>query len=115
MVARSMLATRDFEEFSTLRSSWQQIKSRPESWFALDIDALIVQGEVAKAIEKLRDSSLEGEADAVRLTRLALLTSNLQEAWGYLERAFRIAPKTLTYDRSVPRSLNGWVNAIWHE
>jgi len=93
MVARSMLATRDFEEFTTLRSSWQQIKSRPESWFALDIDALIVQGEVEKAIEKLQDSSLEGEADAVRLTRLALLTSNLQEAWGYLERAFRIAPK----------------------
>jgi hypothetical protein len=95
MIARSLLATGDMKAYAALRQSWESRKTRPELWFAIDVDALIMQGDAAGALKMLQSRSFEGEADAARLCRLALLTAgkNLQEAWLYLEQAFLVAPK----------------------
>jgi len=95
MIARSLLATGEQKAYTTLRKEWENRKSRPEIWFALDVDALIQQGLRTEAIKLLQESTLEGKAEATRLNRLALLTApdNTLKAWQYLEQAYLIDPK----------------------
>ncbi|TNJ36977.1 hypothetical protein [Prosthecochloris vibrioformis] len=95
MIARSLLATGDQKAYTALRQEWENRKSLPGIWFALDVDALIQQGKRAEAIKLLQESTLDGNAEAIRLNRLALLTApdNMLKAWQYLEQAYRIDPK----------------------
>jgi len=95
IVARAMLATGDMKSYVTFRKAWESHEKQPELWFALDVDALILQQDTAGALKLLRSRSFEGQADAARLNRLALLTAggNLQQAWQYLEQAYSVAPK----------------------
>ncbi|TCD48562.1 tetratricopeptide repeat protein [Chlorobium sp. N1] len=95
MMCRALLARGELKEYQALRQTWENRKSRPGIWFALDVDALLIQGDRAGAIKLLKEHSLEGEADAARLTRLAILTApgNMPDAWRLLEQAYRIAPR----------------------
>ena len=95
LVARALMYGDNRMAYEKIRNVWASGGKHPEWWFALDVDALIVRGKGDEALKLLRSRTFNGDADAERLIRLALLTGNrnLYEAWQYLEQAYRVAPK----------------------
>jgi thioredoxin-like negative regulator of GroEL len=95
LTARALLHAGNRGAFSRLRDAWRSGGKAPAAWFALDVDALLVDGQPEAALEMLHSRSFADKADASRLTRLALLTAtdDLHRAWQYLARAHRLAPK----------------------
>jgi len=95
LIARVMLKTDNQIAYRKLQNIWKSRSQMPALWFALDVDALIVEGKVNEALKMLNSQSFQGEADAGRLMRLALLTAknDLRGAWNYMDRAYYLAPK----------------------
>jgi len=91
---RGLMQAGNKTAFDTLRQGWQGREQDAGAWFALDVDTLLVAGKRDLAIQMLTSKQFEGDIEAIRLTRLALLTApdNLEEAWGYLEEASVLAP-----------------------
>lgn len=91
---RGLMQAGNKTAFDTLRQGWQGREQDAGAWFALDVDTLLVAGKRDLAIQMLTSKQFEGDVEAIRLTRLALLTApdNLEEAWGYLEEASVLAP-----------------------
>jgi hypothetical protein len=95
LIARTLLEMKNMEVFSQVREAWRERAKSPEVWFALDVDALLMQGKVDDASAMLTSRTFEGAADCGRLIRLAILTSSedMDAAWGLLEEAFRADPR----------------------
>jgi len=95
LIARAMLHSGNLKELDKLRDAWRNRETRPGSWFALDVDTLLVEGKASEALKLLNSRSFEGPSDGIRLTRLALLSANnnLPAAWNHLNRAFSLDSK----------------------
>ncbi len=95
LVAQAMLETNKMDLYTYLRDSWRPREKSPELWFALDVDALLVQKRQRDAIALLTSRSFKGAADCGRLVRLALFKAedNLDEAWFLLDEAYRADPR----------------------
>ncbi|MBN2297288.1 MAG: hypothetical protein JXM72_01770 [Deltaproteobacteria bacterium] len=95
LVERALLKTQNMELFNELRNEWSSHETRPELWFALDVDTLLSQGKKDEALELLNSREFEGPADCGRLVRLAILKAgdDLQGAWTLLEKAYQSAPR----------------------
>ncbi|HOS96397.1 MAG TPA: hypothetical protein PLR71_03755 [Deltaproteobacteria bacterium] len=95
LISRSLLEMKNMEVFSQVRDAWRDRAKSPEVWFALDVDALLMQGKVDEASAMLTSRTFEGAADCGRLIRLAILKSSedMDEAWKLLEEAFRADPR----------------------
>lgn len=95
LVGRSMLQTNNRAALAKLQNMWKRDRKIHAAWFALEVDALIAEGKANEALSLLKSQSFEGEADASRLMRLALLNSkkNLRDGLIYLDRAYSLAPK----------------------
>ena len=91
---RALLQTGNGQAHSDLRGHWRDKEKNTGAWFALDVDAFIMAGQHEDALQMLTTTKFTGETEALRLTRLALLTApeNLEKAWGYLEEASALAP-----------------------
>ncbi|HHO76654.1 MAG TPA: hypothetical protein ENN05_09530 [Deltaproteobacteria bacterium] len=95
LVERALLKTQNMELFHELRNLWRSHEQRPELWLALDVDALLSQGEKDKALALLNSRQFEGPADCGRLVRLAILKAgdNLADSWSLLEKAYLADPR----------------------
>lgn len=95
LVARTLLATRNTSLYTQVRNSWRPREKSPELWFALDVDALLMEKKLESAALMLSSRTFKGPADAGRLTRLAMLKAgkSMDEAWALLEKAFRADPR----------------------
>jgi len=92
-VARFMLHGSDLESFEEIVSAWTKGEGkRPDWWFLLRADELLLAGEREAARELLMNREFEGELDLGRLTRLSLMTARIDLAmgWGYLNLAMDI-------------------------
>jgi hypothetical protein len=92
-VARFMLHGSDLESFEEIVSAWTKAEGkRPDWWFLLRADELLLGGEREAAREFLMSREFEGELDLGRLTRLSLMTARIDLAmgWGYLNLAMDI-------------------------
>ncbi len=94
LTARALLHNAEFERFAALRSLWTGREDTPESWFALDVDHLLVQNKLEEARKLLETRSFSGGKDSGRLARLALLDyeTDRESAWQHLEEAFQADP-----------------------
>lgn len=96
------LHARDQDERAReLRELWAGKAEEPWSWTLVEVDTRIRRGHQEEARELLEESSFPGEADAARLTRLAMMQApeNLEAAWGLLQQAYAVAPES-AYVRS---------------
>lgn len=95
LVARALLETKKTDLFSHLRESWRLHEKSPYLWFALDVDALLIQGKQNDALALLNSRSFKGPEDCGRLIRLALFKAgdNRTEAWNLLDEAYRADPR----------------------
>lgn len=81
-------------EYEQLRAKWKGKEVKEESWFNLDADKLILEGNRTGATELLNSRVFEGKADSGRLIRLALLNvkENPKKSWEYLASAYAKDP-----------------------
>ncbi len=95
VVARSLLETHNLKVFRQLRDLWRGRETDEMAWFALDADALTVDGKPDAALAFLKQNHFSGADDGPRLARigLLLLPSNLAEATNYLNQACAVAPR----------------------
>lgn len=95
LVARALLQMRNMDLYNQVREAWRAKEKSPEMWFALDADALVVQGRPEQAKALLSSRSFPGKADCGRLIRLAAMKSgeDMNEAWKLLEQAYRADPR----------------------
>lgn len=93
-VATHALSHNDLENYKQIAKNWQAEGKEGQSWFLLEADALILQGETEKATAFLHAASLHGNQEILRLIRLALLNENEHPkvAWNYLLKALKINP-----------------------
>lgn len=82
------------EAYRDLRDLWRGHEQRGDAWLALDVDALLAQGDESAAMAQLEGNQFEGSRDAERLARLALmrLGTNPTEAQSLMSRAVEVAP-----------------------
>lgn len=94
IIANGFLGAQKGEAYQTLRNSWQGRESKPDAWFLLDADQLLVNGQSQEALEKLKSTTFQGKMESNRLVRLALLTiaSQPRQAWEYLTEAAKKDP-----------------------
>ncbi len=76
-----------------LLDHWQEKGQRPAEWYGLKADILVKEGDLSKLKDFLLNNPLEGDRDAVRLMRLAMIAKSPDDAWDLLEQARSIAPK----------------------
>ena len=95
LVARMQLENKNPEVSGRLRDSWKDKTDRPEAWFALEVDGMLLEGKVDEAEKLLKSRSFSGPADCGRLARLALLAarSDLERAQELLGKAYVLDPK----------------------
>jgi len=95
LVARSFIHTRNLEKYNRLRKKWRERETLKSSWFALDVDALLMQGKRDEALKLINTRSFKGAEDANRLIRLSLMkaSDDLNESWNLLNRAFNLDPR----------------------
>ncbi len=93
-VARALIHKREWIDFANIIEKWEDRKKRQETWFFLNIDALVFQGHKDKAIEQLKSQKMEGKLEISRLIRLALFhdVTEFEKAWSYLDQAIAIEP-----------------------
>ncbi len=94
ILADQLIAGGNLSGYQTLRNHWKSQSGKPEKWFILDADALILERKTPEAVEFLQSKSFEGKEDTPRLVRLALLHMNDQPktAWNYLVEAQKKSP-----------------------
>lgn len=95
LLARAYVHSRDAAGYSALRDAWKPRTTHPDGWFALEVDHLLVTGQPDEARQLLESTKLDGTADIVRLTRLALLNANgdLKQSWNRLAEAVQLDPR----------------------
>ncbi|MDP6443793.1 MAG: hypothetical protein QF805_08345 [Pirellulaceae bacterium] len=94
LAARALAVSDDAAAFERLRETWRGRETKQAEWFAIEADALLRTGNVAKADSLLRGEKFEGANDVGRLIRLALLSSKQPEvAWQFLQRAYELDPR----------------------
>ncbi len=95
LVANQYLLLNRSKDYETLRNSWKGREARPEVWFVLDSDKLLLEGKRKEAIEYLNSRTFPGKSDSARLIRLALLYVFEQPkvAWDYLTQAYNKDPE----------------------
>lgn len=95
LVADRLIKTNRPSDYARLREQWKGVETKPEVWFDLDADQMLLQGDRSGAIVHLNSHSFTGKADTGRLVRLALLTVKDQprQAWEYLAQAHQKDPQ----------------------
>lgn len=95
LVANAYIASGRPRDYQQLRDNWKGREAKPEVWFVLDADKLLLDGKRKEAIDFLHSRTFQGKADTSRLVRLALLTAleNPKEAWDYLDQAYKKDPE----------------------
>jgi thioredoxin-like negative regulator of GroEL len=95
MVADGLIAGARGKDYQKLREPWKGHETKPEAWFVLDADELLLDGKRKEAIDFLNSHSFQGKADTDRLIRLALLNVLEQPkiAWDYLTLAYTKDPE----------------------
>lgn len=83
VLAREALWSRDLELCASLVEKWKNKSGRPGSWTLLSADLMLAGGNRQQALEYLVAASLEGEDDALRHARLALIQAN--QPWRAME------------------------------
>ncbi len=88
-LATALVTQKKTDDFHRLRDRWAQKISNEPAWFALEVDALLIEGKRDEAYTLLHSRTFEGAQDSGRLIRLALLEArdNLREAWNILSEA----------------------------
>jgi thioredoxin-like negative regulator of GroEL len=94
IVASAYIVSGRARDYQTLRDGWKGRETKPETWFVLDADKLILEGKRKEAIDFLHSKTFPGKTDTARLIRLALLVvlENPKEAWDYLSEAYNKDP-----------------------
>jgi len=92
LVARTFLHSRRPKDLARLREKRQGQDQNSPEWFALDIDALLLNGRPDEARRLLLARTFPGTNDVPRLVRLALISSrkDLPAAWNHLADAARL-------------------------
>jgi thioredoxin-like negative regulator of GroEL len=95
LIAYDYLAEEKVKDYQRLRDTWKGRETRPEDWFILDVDRLLVDRQPKEAIDLLNSQIFQGKNDTPRLIRLAFLSSSEhpKEAWDYLAQAFAKDPE----------------------
>jgi hypothetical protein len=95
MVGDALIATSKGKMYATLRDTFKGREKIPESWFALDVDKLLLDGKQKDALTMLKSKTFEGPKDTGRLIRLALLSLNddPKQSWDYLTEAVQKDPQ----------------------
>ena len=95
LLARAFLHARKAADLARLRDQWRGREQRLDAWLVLDSDALLISGKPKEAEKLLKAKALQGEMEATRLTRLALLAANrdLPAAWKLLSQAASLQPR----------------------
>jgi Tfp pilus assembly protein PilF len=95
LVANLYISTGRGKDYQTIRDSWKGRETKPEAWFVLDADRLLLEGKRKEAIDLLSSQTFSGKNDTARLIRLALLHifEQPKEAWDYLTLAYSKDPE----------------------
>lgn len=95
LLARSFLHSNDEARARGIAEQWESRSARPELWFSFRVDADLLLGRRKEAIELLNSRKFSGTADALRLSRLALLRAGDDPAgaWNLLAEAYRANPR----------------------
>lgn len=95
MVADVYLIQGRGKDYQAIRDAWKGKETKPETWFVLDADKLLLEAKRKEAIELLTSKNFPGKSDTPRLIRLALLNvfENPKQAWDYLAMAYSKDPE----------------------
>lgn len=95
LVADAYLVQGRGKDYQALRDVWKGREAKPETWFVLDADKLLLDAKRKEAIDLLNSKSFPGKSDTPRLIRLALLNvfENPKQAWDYLNLAYNKDPE----------------------
>ncbi|MCP5527579.1 MAG: hypothetical protein H7A47_12380 [Verrucomicrobiales bacterium] len=96
LLARAGLHAGQDRRLESLAAEWSNRTTNAHRWFALQVDRLLLEGRRDEAFAALTATNFAGPTDAVRLTRLALVTAstNLLASWDLLDQARRLAPRS---------------------
>lgn len=94
IVADSYIRRGQADKYAAIREVWKGREQKPEAWFLLDADEMLLKGNRAEAIEFLKSKTFEEKKDTGRLVRLGLLNilADPQTAWQYFTEAVRKDP-----------------------
>lgn len=91
--ARHLLHLRKTTEYKKILHSWNNREENAASWFFLEVDALLVQGERDSAVKLLESKNLSGRDEQQRKIYLSLFQAkSLDQAWARLSEAYELAP-----------------------
>ena len=92
LLARAFFSGRQMRDFDRIRAHWFGREAQDKLWLVLDADVLMLSGNADEARELLNRQSYTGPAEALRLTRLSLLTAadDLYRAYEMLDEAVRL-------------------------
>lgn len=97
LVARTFLHSRRPKDRARIREHWRTNGASVDAvgWFALDADALFLEGKRAEVLRLLQSRRFPGAQDVPRLVRLAVATSgsNLTTSWNHLADAAQLDPR----------------------
>lgn len=96
LIARTAIKMKDTDTLDKVEERWAVRGTEPHAWLCLRADRLLAEGKTDEARELLESQEFDGEQDAGRLTRLAMLsaTGDLSDALALLDRAVSKAPKS---------------------
>ncbi|MFQ5730153.1 MAG: hypothetical protein ACE5GN_07315, partial [Waddliaceae bacterium] len=94
LVADSYIFNNNLHGYNKVRSLWTDRETKIASWFVLDADRLLLEGQERQAISLLESRTFKDKEDIGRLVRLALLYSEDEPktAWKYLVEAYSTDP-----------------------
>ncbi|GAB5558389.1 MAG: hypothetical protein SynsKO_00360 [Synoicihabitans sp.] len=95
LVVRTFAAAGQPDDAERVRDAWRGREQKPSWWFYWEVDQLIAAGNSEEVRMLLEGRRFEGEADAGRLLRLALLARNPIEAWSALQKAVEQDPRNV--------------------
>lgn len=89
IVGSYYLSMNDLSSYREIRKAWDNGSHKPEYWVVLDADEMVLEGKRIEAFSYLNSHAFEGPADALRLLRLSLMTSEKNPilAWEYFNLA----------------------------
>ena len=79
VLAREALWSRDLDLCTTLVERWKSKSAQPSSWVLMSADLILAQGNRQQALDFLEAATLDGEDDALRHARIALIKA--QQPW----------------------------------
>lgn len=79
VLAREALWRRDLDLCATLVEKWKSQSAQRGIWILMSADLILAQGNRQQALDLLQAASLEGEYDALRHARMALIQA--REPW----------------------------------